>query len=73
MQNLGSYLSANKRFGWEGGSVQGKENRIVEWIKELEERRGKLDKQIGELHQETATIEQRITKLEEGSELITLI
>lgn len=53
--------------------MQGKENRIVKWIKELEERRGKLDKQIDELHQETATIKQRITKLEEGSELITLI
>ena len=41
------------------------ESEIVKWIKELEERRGKLDMEINELDQESARIKWRITQLEE--------
>lgn len=41
------------------------ESEIVKWIKELEERRGKLDRQISELDRETARVKWRITQLEE--------
>jgi len=45
--------------------MQEKESEIVNWIKELEEKRGKLDLEIDELDQETARINWRITQLEE--------
>ena len=45
--------------------MQEKESEIVKWIKELEEKRGKLDAQIDELDGETARIKWRITQLEE--------
>ena len=45
--------------------MQEKESEIVKWIKELEEKRGKLDLQIDELDRETARIKWRITQLEE--------
>ena len=45
--------------------MQEKESEIVKWIKELQERRGKLDMQIEELDQETVRIKWRITQLEE--------
>ncbi len=45
--------------------MQEKESEIVNWIKELEERKGKLDMEISELDQETARIRWRITQLEE--------
>jgi len=45
--------------------MQEKESEIVNWIKELEEKRGKLDLQIDELDRETARIKWRITQLEE--------
>jgi len=45
--------------------MQEKESEIVNWIKELEERRKKLDLEIDELDRETARIKWRITQLEE--------
>jgi len=45
--------------------LSNKENEIVEWIKELEERREKLDGQIDDLDREVAKIEWRTTQLEE--------
>ncbi len=45
--------------------MQEKESEILKWIKELEEKRGKLDMQINELDGETARIKWRITQLEE--------
>jgi len=45
--------------------MQEKESEIVNWIKELEERREKLDLEIDELDQETARINWRITELGE--------
>ena len=45
--------------------MQEKESEIVKWIKELEEKRGKLDAQIDELDRETAETKWRITQLEE--------
>ena len=48
-----------------GESVQEKESGIVEWVKEIEERRRKLDMQMDELDRQTARIEWRITQVEE--------
>ena len=45
--------------------MQEEESKIVKWIKELEEKRGKLDAQIDELDRETTRIKWRITQLEE--------
>ncbi len=45
--------------------MQEKESEIVKWIKELEEKRGKLDARIDELDRETAETKWRITQLEE--------
>jgi len=45
--------------------MQEKESEIVNWIKELEEKKGKLDLEIDELDRETARINWRITQLEE--------
>ena len=45
--------------------MQEEESEIVKWIKELKERRGKLDMQINELDQETVRIKWRIAQLEE--------
>ena len=45
--------------------MQEKEAEIVKWIKELEERRKKLDLEIDELDQKISRIEWRITQLEE--------
>ena len=45
--------------------MQERESETVKWIKELEERKGKLDRQISELDRETAEINSRITQLEE--------
>jgi len=41
------------------------ESEIVEWIKELEQRREKLDKQIATLGKQLDRIQWRITQLEE--------
>ena len=48
-----------------GKGMQEKESEIVNWIRELEERREKLDLEIDELDQETARIEWRISQLGE--------
>ena len=45
--------------------MQEQESEIVKWIKELKERREKLDRQISELDRETGEINSRITQLEE--------
>ena len=45
--------------------MQEKESEIVNWLREFEERRGKLDLEIDELDQEIARINWRITELGE--------
>jgi hypothetical protein len=45
--------------------MQEKESEIVNWIKELEKKKGKLDLEIDELDQEIARIDWRITQLGE--------
>jgi len=50
-----------KSLSRQGEDMQEKESEVVKWIKELQERKQKLDMQIEELDRETVRIKWRMT------------